>query len=55
MSNIGSITYGAAKELAKILKLLVGKTINHVTNSKEFSDEIRNTMIEEGTASLPLM
>ena len=35
ISSIGSVTYGVAKELARILKPLVGKTSHHVNNSKD--------------------
>ena len=48
MSSIGSVTYEVAKELPRILKPLAGKTIYHVNNSKEFTDEIRSTKIKEG-------
>ena len=46
--SIGSVTYGVVKELARILKPLVGNSICHVNNSKEFADETRNTKLEEG-------
>ena len=49
--SIGSVTYGIAKELARILKPLVGKTIYHVNNTKEFVDEVRNTKLEGGNVS----
>ena len=48
VSSIGSVTYGAAKELVRILKTLVCESIYHGNNSKKFTDEIRNTKIEEG-------
>ena len=48
VSSIGSVTYGVAKDLARILKPLVGKAIYHVNNSKEFADEIRNTQDRRG-------
>ena len=48
LSSVGSVTYGVAKELARIFKLLVGKSSHHVNNTKEFADEIRNTKLEEG-------
>ena len=38
VSSIGSVTYGVAKELARILKPLVGNFIHHVNNTKEFAD-----------------
>ena len=48
VSSIGSVLYGVAKELATILKPLVGSSCHHVNNTKEFADEIRNTKLEEG-------
>ena len=48
VSSIGSVTYGVAKELARILNPLVGNPSHHVNNTKEFADEIRNTKLEEG-------
>ena len=48
VSSIGSVTYGVAKELTRIIKPLVGKLSQHVNNTKEFADEIRNTKLEEG-------
>ena len=47
-SSIGSVTYGVAKEIAKIIKPLVSTSSHHVNNTKEFADEIRNTKLEEG-------
>ena len=46
--SIGSVTYSVAKELAKIIKPLVGTTKHHVNNTKEFADEIKKTKLEEG-------
>ena len=46
VSSIGSVTYGVAKELSRILKPLVGNSIYHVNNSKEFAEEIRNIKLE---------
>ena len=48
VSFIGSVTYGVAKALARILKPCVGKSSHHVNNTREFADEIRNTKLEEG-------
>ena len=42
------VTYGVAKELARMLKLLTGKTIHHVNNSMEFADDIKKIKLEEG-------
>ena len=48
VSGIASVTDGVAKEIAKIIKPLVGTSSHHVNNTKEFADEIRNTKLEEG-------
>ena len=39
MSSIGFVTYKVAKELSRILKPLVDKSIYHVNNSKEFAEK----------------
>ena len=48
VSSIRSVTYGVAKELSWILKPVVGNSIHHVNNSKEFAEEIRNIKLERG-------
>ena len=48
VSNRCSVTYGVAKELARILKPLAEETIHHVNNTKEFTDKIKNTKLDEG-------
>ena len=48
VSSIGSVTYGVAKELSRILKPLFGNSIHHVNKSKEFAEEIRNIKLERG-------
>ena len=48
VSSRGSVTYGVAKELAKILKPLAGNTIHHVNNSKEFAEEIKKNKLDKG-------
>ena len=47
VSTRGSVTYAVAKELARILKPLAGRTIHHVHNTMEFADEIKNSSLEE--------
>ena len=42
------MTYGVAKELARILKPLVGKFIHYVNNNKVFIKQIENLTLEEG-------
>ena len=48
VSSRGSVTYGVAKELVKILKPLTGNTIHHVSNSKEFAEEIKKNKLDKG-------
>ena len=48
VSSIGSVTYGVAKELSRIIKPLVGSTEHHVNNSKEFIEEVKKIKLEEG-------
>ena len=42
ISSRGTATYDTAKELAKILKPLVGRSPHHVQNNKDFLDSIKN-------------
>ena len=42
------MTYGVARELARILKHLTGNTIHHVNNSSEFSDHIKKNKLDRG-------
>ena len=46
VSSRGSATYETAKELAKILKLLVGKSPHHVQNNQDFLDSIKGIKIK---------
>ena len=39
VSSCGSVTYGVAKELAKILKPLVGKSPHHITSTQDFVEQ----------------
>ena len=47
VSSRGSVTYWVAKELARIHKPLVGKSIHHVSNKTQFAKQLRNTKLEE--------
>ena len=47
VSSIGSVTYETAKELSKILKPLVGRSIYHVKNNQEFILSLQNITTEE--------
>ena len=44
--SIGSITYNLAKNLAKILSLIIGKGEYHLTNSAVCGSEIRDIKVE---------
>ena len=46
MSSRGSITYGVAKVLAKILKPLVGKSPHYIQNTKEFGDRVSKDTLQ---------
>ena len=55
VSSQGSVSYGVAKELARILKPLPGNNNHQVLNSREFADEIKKIKLEGESASCPLM
>ena len=48
VSRQGSVSYGVAKELARISKPLTGNSNHQVLNSKEFADDIKKIKLEEG-------
>ena len=48
VSSIASVTYGVAKELARIIKPLMGCSPYHVNNSKQFAYEMKEMKLEEG-------
>ena len=48
VSSIGAATYNTAKELANILKPLVGMSAHHVHNTKDFVDQIKEVKLEPG-------
>ena len=45
MSSCGSLTYGVAKELAKILKPLVGKSPHHINNTQDFVEQVKHIIL----------
>ena len=47
VSSIGAVTYQTSKEVARILKPLVGKSIHHVKNTQDFIDSIRGIHLGE--------
>ena len=48
MSSCGSVTYGVAKKLAKILKPLVGKSPYHITSTQDFVEQAKYIKLEPG-------
>ena len=47
VSSIGTVTYQTSKELARILKPLVGKSPHHVTNTQDFIDKIKGIHLNQ--------
>ena len=45
VSSCGSVTYGVAKELAKILKTLVGKSPHHINSTQDFVEQVRHIIL----------
>ena len=48
VSSIGAATYNTAKELAKILKPLVGMSAYHVHNTRDFVEQIKEVRLKPG-------
>ena len=48
VSGCGSAPYGVAKELAKILKPLVGKSPHHITSTQDFVEQAKQIKLEPG-------
>ena len=48
VSSCGSVTYGVAKELTKILKPLVGKSPYHINSTQDFVEQVKNVTLLPG-------
>ena len=48
MSSCGSVTYGVVKELAKILKPLVGKSPHHINSTQDFVEQVKHITLAPG-------
>ena len=48
VSSTRTTTYNTAKELARILKPIVGSSIHHVQNTRDFVEQIKETRLEQG-------
>ena len=47
ISNVGTVTYNTAKELAKILKPLVGLSNHHVHNTRDFVEQLKEVRLKK--------
>ena len=48
VSSCGSVTYAVAKEFAKILKPLVGKSPHHINSTQDFVEQVRQITLVPG-------
>ena len=48
VSSCGSLTYGVAKELIKILKPLVGKSPHHMNSTHDFVEQVKQFTLAPG-------
>ena len=48
VSSRGSVTYGVAKVLAKVLKPLAGKSLHHIQSSRDFVNRVREVTLLPG-------
>ena len=48
VSSCWSVTYGVAKELAKILKPLVGKSPHHINSTQDFVEQVKHITLAPG-------
>ena len=48
VSSCGSVTYGMAKELAKILKPLVGKSPHYINSTQDFVEQVKHITLAPG-------
>ena len=48
ISSCGSVTYGGAKELAKILNPLVGKFPHHINSTQDFVEQVKHITLAPG-------
>ena len=46
VSSRGSVTYGTAKELARILKPLAGRSPYNVQSTKDFVEQLKNIKLQ---------
>ena len=47
VSSIGTVSYNTAKELARILKPLVGMSTHHLQNTKDFIQQLKEVKLQQ--------
>ena len=47
VSSNGTVTYQTSKELARILKPMVGNSLHHVKNTQDFIDQIKGIQLNQ--------
>ena len=52
VSSIGAATYNTTKELAKMLKPLVGMSAHHVQNTRDFVEQLKDVRLKQGECIL---
>ena len=55
VTSRGSVTYGVAKVVAKILKPLVGKSPHHMQSTMTLQTRLGKLLSFQGYASVPIM
>ena len=55
VSSHQSVTYGVAKELAKILKPLFGKSPHHINSTHDFVEQVKQLTLVPGNVLVPMM
>ena len=48
VSSCGSVTYGVARELSKILKPLLGKSPHHINRTQDFVEQVKHIILAPG-------
>ena len=48
VSSCGSVTYGVAKDLTKILKSMVGKSSHHINSTQDFVGKVKHITLGPG-------
>ena len=53
VSSIGAATYNTAKEFVKILNPLVGMSVHHVQNTRDFVKQLKDVRPKQGECTIP--